>query len=197
VLDSLAAIDGILVPHGFGERGAAGKILAIRYARERQVPFLGICYGMQCAVIEVARDLAGLAAASSSEIDPDTPYPVIDLLPGQADQRDVGGTMRLGSYPCRIAPGTLAASAYGVSHVHERHRHRYEFNVIYRERLEKAGLVISGTSPDGDLVEIEELADHPWFLACQFHPEFQSGPFGPHPLFRDFIGAAIERRRGA
>jgi CTP synthase len=151
---------------------------------------------MQCAVIEVARDLAGLAAASSSEIDPETPYPVIDLLPGQADQTDLGGTMRLGAYPCRIAPDTLAARAYGASLVSERHRHRYEFNLIYRERLEKAGLLVSGTSPDGQLVEIVEMRDHPWFLACQFHPEFQSTPFRPHPLFRDFIGAALERRRG-
>ena len=197
LLDSLATVDGILVPHGFGKRGSAGKILAIRYAREREIPFLGICYGMQCAVIEVARDLAGLAEASSSEIDPDTPYPVIDLLPDQADQQDVGGTMRLGAYPCRIAPDTLAARAYGTMLVNERHRHRYEFNTVYRERLEKAGLVLAGTSPDGELVEIIELRDHPWFLACQFHPEFQSTPFSPHPLFRDFIGAAIERRRGS
>jgi CTP synthase len=195
VLESLAAADGILVPHGFGARGSDGKILAIRYARERRIPFLGICYGMQCAVIEIARDLAGLERANSSEIDPETPYPVIDLLPDQRGQRDLGGTMRLGAYPCRVAPETLASRAYGTLEVSERHRHRYEFNPIYRERLEKAGLVISGTSPGGELVEVIELHDHPWFLGCQFHPEFQSTPFEPHPLFRDFVGAALERRR--
>jgi CTP synthase len=195
VLESLAAADGILVPHGFGARGSDGKILAIRYARERRIPFLGICYGMQCAVIEIARDLAGLERANSSEIDPETPYPVIDLLPDQRGQRDLGGTMRLGAYPCRVAPETLASRAYGTLEVSERHRHRYEFNPIYRERLEKAGLVISGTSPGGELVEVIELHDHPWFLGCQFPPQFQSTPFEPHPLFRDFVGAALERRR--
>ncbi|MFQ5696832.1 MAG: CTP synthase [Myxococcota bacterium] len=194
-LDQLALADGILVPHGFGARGSEGKILAIRYAREHGVPFFGICYGMQCAVIEIARDLAGWADASSTEIDADTSHPVIDLLPDQREGRPVGGTMRLGAYPCMITPGSLAARAYPSRRVDERHRHRYEFNPQVRDRLEEAGLFVSGTSPEGRLVEIIEIASHPWFLACQFHPEFKSTPFAPHPLFRDFIAAAIERRR--
>ncbi|MCE2390438.1 MAG: CTP synthase [Proteobacteria bacterium] len=196
-LGSLSDTDGILVPHGFGSRGAEGKIQAIRYARERRVPYFGICYGMQCALIEGARNLAGLAGANSTEIDPKTPHPVIDFMPEQRELKEMGGSMRLGAYPCRIRPDTLAARAYGVSEVSERHRHRYEVNPDYREKLEAAGLVVSGVSPDERLVEIVEYPDHPWFLACQFHPEFQSTPFEPHPLFRSFIGAAVRRRSPA
>ena len=196
-LGSLSDADGILVPHGFGSRGAEGKIQAIRYARERRVPYFGICYGMQCALIECARNLAGLAGANSTEIDPKTPHPVIDFMPEQRELKEMGGSMRLGAYPCRIRPDTLAARAYGVSEVSERHRHRYEVNPDYREKLEAAGLVVSGVSPDERLVEIVEYPDHPWFLACQFHPEFQSTPFEPHPLFRSFIGAAVRRRSPA
>jgi CTP synthase len=192
-LDLLSDVDGVLVPHGFGARGAEGKINAIRHARERGVPFLGICYGMHCAVAEVARHLAGLAGANSTEIDSDTPYLVIDFLPDQRERAETGGTMRLGAYPCHLRPGTLAERAYGRRDVSERHRHRYEFNPVFAERLASAGLVVSGTSPDGELAEIVELRDHPWFLACQFHPEFQSTPFAPHPLFRDFVGAALRR----
>ena len=188
----LGTVDGILVPGGFGVRGVEGKIEAIRFAREHRVPFLGICLGLQCAVVEVARDLAGLEGANSSEFDPDTPYPVIDLLPDQRGVADLGGTMRLGLDPCRLAKGTRAEQAYGDGLVFERHRHRYEVNNRYRRRLEDAGLVVSGTSPDGRLVEIVELADHPWFVAGQFHPEFRSRPTRAHPLFRDFVGAATE-----
>jgi CTP synthase len=195
-LDALGTVHGILVPHGFGARGAEGKIHAVRHARERRIPFLGICYGMHCAVVELAQHEAGLLRANSTEIDPETPYPVIDFLPDQAELSETGGSMRLGAYPCRLLPETLAARAYGASEVSERHRHRYEFNPTYRERLEQAGLVVSGTSPDGRLVEIIELHDHPWFLACQFHPEFKSRPFDPHPLFRDFVGAALSYKSG-
>ena len=194
-LSALANVDGLLVPHGFGARGAEGKIAAIRHARESGTPYLGICYGMQCAVVEVARNLAGLAGANSIEIDPQTPHPVIGFMPGQKDRSETGGTMRLGAYPCRIVPDTLAARAYERAEVEERHRHRYEANPDYRERLEAAGLVVSGVSPDDQLVEIIELPDHPWFLACQFHPEFKSTPFAPHPLFASFIGAVLEKRR--
>jgi CTP synthase len=194
-MHALSSVDGILVPHGFGSRGAAGKVRAIRFAREQGIPYLGICYGMHCAVVEAAQSLAGLERANSTEIDPETPHPVIDILPDQKDQLGTGGTMRLGAYPCKIAPGTLAEAAYGCSEVSERHRHRWELNPEYRERLEAAGLVISGASPDGRLAEIIELPRHPWFVACQFHPEFKSTPFEPHPLFRDFVGAALERRR--
>jgi len=196
-LDALEAVHGILVPHGFGARGAEGKIQTVKFARERRIPYFGICYGMQCATIEAARSLAGLSGANSIEIDPQTPHPVIGFMPGQERKGGTGGTMRLGAYPCRIVPDTLAHRAYGRSEVQERHRHRYEVNPEYRERLEAAGLVISGTSPDDRLVEIVELPDHPWFLGCQFHPEFKSNPFEPHPLFRSFIGAALRRRREA
>ncbi len=192
---NLALVDGILVPHGFGSRGAEGKIQAVRYAREQDVPYFGICYGLQCAVIEVARSLAGLAGASSLEVDPQTPHPVIGFMPGQEAQAETGGSMRLGSYPCRVLPDTLAARAYGRSEVSERHRHRYEVNPEYLERLEAAGLVLSGLSPDGKLVEMVEFPEHPWFLGCQFHPEFKSTPFEPHPLFRSFIGAALRHSR--
>jgi len=194
-LDALAGVDGVLVPHGFGVRGAEGKILTVRYAREHEIPYFGICYGMQCAVVEFARNLAGLDGASSTEIDPETAHPVIDFLPEQRAQAETGGSMRLGAYPCRIAPDSLVARIYGESEISERHRHRYEFNPDYREILEGAGLVVAGASPDGRLVEMIELRDHPWFVGCQFHPEFKSTPFAPHPLFRSFVGAALERRQ--
>ncbi|PZD96465.1 CTP synthase [Paenibacillus sambharensis] len=191
VADKLQGVNGILVPGGFGDRGIEGKINAIRYAREQKVPFFGICLGMQVAVIEYARSIAGLADANSSEIDPSTPYPVIDLLPEQKDIEDLGGTMRLGLYPCKIVPGSKAAAAYGDGLVYERHRHRYEFNNEYREQIEQYGMRITGTSPDGRLVEMVELEDHPWFLAVQYHPEFTSRPNRPQPLFRDFVRASL------
>jgi CTP synthase len=187
--DVLDDADGILIPGGFGVRGIEGKIQAARYAREHEVPFLGICLGLQCAVIEYARHVAGMEGANSSEFDPDTPYPVIDLLPDQHGVADMGGTMRLGLYPCRMPRGSLAEHAYGDGLVFERHRHRYEVNNRFRRRLEDAGLAITGTSPDQRLVEIIELPDHPWFVAGQFHPELRSRPTRPHPLFRDFVGA--------
>ncbi len=188
----LADCQGILVPGGFGSRGVEGKISAIRYARENKVPFLGICLGMQMAVVEFARHAAGLTGAHSSELDPHTQYPVIDLMPDQADVTDKGGTMRLGSYPCRLAADSRALAAYGREQIDERHRHRYEFNNAFREKLTEAGLTLSGLSPDGRLVEIVELADHPWFVGVQFHPELKSRPNRAHPLFREFIGAAKE-----
>ncbi|HEV8424401.1 MAG TPA: gamma-glutamyl-gamma-aminobutyrate hydrolase family protein, partial [Actinomycetes bacterium] len=184
--------DGVLVPGGFGIRGVEGKVEAIRFAREGRVPYLGICLGLQCAVIEVARNLAGMSGANSSEFDTETAYPVIDLLPDQRRVADKGGTMRLGLDPCRLQKGSRAEQAYGDGLVFERHRHRYEVNNRFRRRLEDAGLVFSGTSPDGRLVEMVELPDHPWFVAGQFHPEFRSRPTRPHPLFRDFIGAATQ-----
>jgi CTP synthase len=193
VEEKLGGVDGILVPGGFGDRGIEGKITAIRYARERGVPFFGICLGMQVAVIELARSKAGLEGANSSEIHPATPHPVIDLLPEQKDIEDMGGTMRLGLYPCKLVPGSLAAGCYGEELVYERHRHRYEFNNEYREQIEAAGLRISGTSPDGRLVEMVELPGHPWFLAVQFHPEFTSRPNRPQPLFREFVKASLMR----
>ncbi|MDK2821163.1 MAG: synthase [Clostridia bacterium] len=189
-LDQLEGVAGILVPGGFGDRGIEGKILAAQYARERGIPYLGICLGMQLAVVEFARHVCNLKEANSSEFDPETPYPVIDLLPEQKEIETKGGTMRLGLYPCRLQEGTKAYKAYGEEIIYERHRHRYEFNNNYRVQLTAKGLVISGSSPDGRLVEIVELPEHPWFVACQFHPEFKSRPNRPHPLFRDFIGAA-------
>jgi CTP synthase len=195
VAEYLRNVDGILVPGGFGDRGVEGKIAATRYAREKQVPFLGICLGMQVAVIEYARNVLGLEGANSSEINEMTKYPVIDLLPEQKEVENKGGTMRLGLYPCTLVKGTKAYEAYGEQLVYERHRHRYEFNNEYREDLKKAGLVISGTSPDGRLVEIIEVADHPWFVASQFHPEFISRPNRPQPLFRDFVKAALARKQ--
>jgi CTP synthase len=192
----LQNVDGILVPHGFGSRGAEGKILAVKYAREQKIPYFGICYGMQLAVIEYARHVAGLDRANSREIDPNTPHAVIDLMPEQRDLEDKGATMRLGAWPCVLEPGTLAHKAFGKAEISERHRHRYEFNPDYRERLLEAGLTLSGTSPDGKLVEIVEVQDHPWFVGCQFHPEFASTPFEPHPLFVDFVGAAILQSQG-
>lgn len=194
VEELLEGADGILVPGGFGDRGIEGKITAIRYAREKKIPFLGICLGMQMAVVEYARHVLHWEKAHTSEIDPNTPYPVIDLLPEQKGVEDLGGTMRLGAYPCTILPGSLAHQAYGETVISERHRHRYEFNNLYREELQKAGLIISGTSPDGRLVEIIELKDHPWFVATQFHPEFTSRPNRPQPLFRDFIAATLKEK---
>ena len=187
---ALEFADGILVPHGFGSRGVEGKIAAIRYARERKIPFFGICYGMQMAVIEYARHVAGLEGANSSEVDEATPHPVIDFLPEQRDIEEKGGSMRLGAYPTTLHEDTRSFAAYGTREVSERHRHRLEFNPEYRDRLSRAGLVLAGTSPDGRLVEVVEVADHPWFVGCQYHPEFRSRPFAPHPLFRDFVAAA-------
>ncbi len=186
---------GILVAGGFGSRGIEGKISAIRYAREKEVPFFGICLGMQCAVIEFARNVAGLKKANSTEFDGQTPYPVIDLMATQRQQHEKGGTMRLGAYPCIVEKGTRAYDAYRKMEVSERHRHRYEVNNTYRKELSRAGLVFSGLSPDKDLVEIVELPNHPWFLGVQFHPEFQSRPQDPHPIFREFIKATLEKNR--
>jgi len=185
--------DGILVPGGFGDRGVEGKIIAAKYARENKIPFLGICLGMQLAVVEFARNVVGLKDAHSSELNPETTNPVIDLMPEQEDIEDMGGTMRLGIYPCKIYEGTKAHEAYGEDLIYERHRHRYEFNNHYREILTEAGLVISGISPDERLVEIIEIKDHPWFVAGQFHPEFKSRPTRPHPLFREFVRAALKK----
>ncbi len=193
-LDRLDGIDGILVPGGFGDRGVSGKLLAAQRAREQRIPFFGICLGMQCAVIEVARHAAGLDGAHSTEFDPATPHPVIDLMTEQKTVSQKGGTMRLGAFPCRLQPGSRAAAAYGAETVGERHRHRYEVNNQYRQRLAAAGLAVAGVNPDRDLVEIVELADHPWFVGCQFHPEFQSTPLAAHPLFRAFVAAALARR---
>ncbi len=194
-LEQLHEVDGVLVPGGFGVRGVEGKVAAIRFARENKVPFLGICLGLQCAVTEFARNVAGLTDANSSEFDGSTPYPVVDILAGQ-DLSALGGTMRLGAYPCKLTPGTRAFQAYGSELIFERHRHRYEVNPRFRRRLEDAGLVCSGESPDQTLVEVIELRDHPWFVAGQFHPEFKSRPDRPHPFFRDFVGAALMWRGG-
>jgi CTP synthase len=192
----LREADGILIPGGFGTRGVEGKILTIKYAREREVPFLGLCLGMQCATIEFARNVAGLAGANSSEFDERSPHPVIHLMSDQQSVSDKGGTMRLGSYLCKLGEGTLAQKMYGVNEIGERHRHRYEFNNAYREQLTAKGLVLSGLSPDGRLVEIVELKKHPWFLATQFHPEYRSRPHHPHPLFSGFVGAALRKKLG-
>lgn len=189
----LESVDGIVVPGGFGYRGTEGKIQAAAYAREHKVPYLGLCLGMQMMVVEFARSVVGLEGANSTEFDAHTPHAVIDLLPEQRQVFDKGGTMRLGSYACRLAPGTRARQAYGKDLVHERHRHRYEFNNTYLEALASKGLVISGTLEHGDLVEIVELEDHPWMVATQFHPEFKSRPNRPHPLFCHFLAAAITR----
>jgi CTP synthase len=186
----LAGLDGILVPMGFGSRGSEGKIRAVRFARENRIPFLGICFGMHFSVIEFARNVANLADANSSEVNPKTPHPVNDLLPEQREIEEKGGSMRLGAWPCLLTPGTNAYRAYGQERISERHRHRFELNPDYKQRLEEAGLIISGTSPDGKLVEIVEVEDHPWFVACQFHPEFASTPFRPNPLIVDYIKAA-------
>ncbi len=200
--EKLSNADGVLVPGGFGSRGIEGKICAARHCRENSVPYFGICLGMQIAVVEFARNVAGMESAHSSEIDPKTPQPVIYLMTEWYDEQtqtlqkrdvdsDKGGTMRLGAYPCKLIQDTLAYAAYGESDISERHRHRYEFNNDFKAKLEESGLVISGTSPQGDLVEIVELKDHPWYLGCQFHPEFKSRPMNPHPLFREFIKAAL------
>ncbi|WP_149497957.1 CTP synthase [Roseiconus lacunae] len=189
----LAGYDGILIPGGFGERGVEGKVQSIRYARQRGIPFFGICLGMQCAVIEFARHVCGLEKAHSSEFDKDTPDPVICLLDEQQNVTQLGGTMRLGSQPTVLSPGSKAHQCYGADDVDERHRHRYEFNNAYRQVFQDAGLVISGTSPDGSLVEIVEQPDHPWFVAVQYHPEFKSKPLKAHPLFAGFVEAAINR----
>ena len=195
VSERLAGVSGIVVPGGFGYRGIEGKVLAARYAREHSVPYLGLCLGLQVMVIEFARHIVGNDLPNSTEFDHATPYPVIDLLPEQRSISDMGGTMRLGRYPCHLVPGTKAAAAYSVELVHERHRHRFELNNQHREMLGSAGMIFSGLSPDDLLVEIVELKDHPWMLGTQFHPEFKSRPDRPHPLFRDFIAAAIRREQ--
>jgi CTP synthase len=206
VVEILSASDGILVPGGFGSRGIEGKILAAKYAREHKVPYFGICLGMHMAVIEIARNLLKLEDANGEEFDPYTPYPVIYLMKEWFDEQtqriekrdetsDKGGTMRLGAYPCCLVPDTFAMVAYKQEKISERHRHRFEFNNAYKDQLVEAGLVISGSSPDHELVEIIELKDHPWYLGCQFHPEFKSKPREPHPLFREFVKAALKRNR--
>ncbi len=205
ITSDLFNVDGILVPGGFGDRGIEGKINAIEHAREKKIPFFGLCLGMQLAVVEIGRHLAGCKDANSCEFNEKTPYPLIYLIEQFVDREDhlqtrdqysdKGGTMRLGAYPCALKPGTLAHKAYGRDVVQERHRHRYEFNMKYREQLEKSGMIVSGISPDGTLVEIVEMKGHPWFLGCQFHPEFKSKPFDPHPLFRDFIKASLKGRQ--
>ena len=193
----MAGVDGILVPGGFGNRGIEGKIKAIQYAREHKIPFFGICLGMQCAVIEFARHVCGMADANSSEFNPNSTHPVIDLMPEQIDVEDLGGTMRLGLYPCKVYPDTLTSKAYNAELIYERHRHRYEFNNAFREEIVGKGLVLGGTLPNGRLVEIVELpeSEHPWFLGAQFYPEFKSRPTNPHPLFREFVGAAVKHHQ--
>jgi CTP synthase len=185
----LRRVSGVVVPGGFGPRGIEGKVRAVKFARERGIPYLGLCYGLHMAVIEVARSLCGLEGANSTEIDPQTPHPVIDLMPGQHGV-DMGGTMRLGLWPCQLLPGSVAQEAYGASLVNERHRHRFEVNNDYRSQLEAAGLIVSGASPDNHLAEIMEFRGHPFFVGVQFHPELRSRPNRPHPLFLDFIKAA-------
>ena len=192
----LGGIGGIVVPGGFGHRGIEGKILAARYARERRLPYLGLCLGLQCAVIEFARDVLGTEDANSTEFDMFTEHPVIDFMPDQRTMQEKGGTMRLGLYPARLTPGSKAATVYGCELIYERHRHRFEVNNRYRPLLEAAGMVLSGQSPDGRLVEIIELKDHPWFVASQFHPEFRSRPDRPHPLFHGFVGSAVALSNG-
>lgn len=186
--------DGILVPGGFGDRGIEGKIIAANYARENKIPYFGICLGMQIAVIEYARNVLGYKDANSSEINPETTHPVIDLMPEQKDVEDLGGTMRLGLYPCKITPGTVAEEVYGSNLIYERHRHRYEFNNHYRTQMQENGLVIGGQSPDDKLVEMVEVPEHPWYVGVQFHPEFKSRPNHAHPLFAGFVRAAIEKK---
>jgi CTP synthase len=195
--ETLKGLDGILVPGGFGERGVSGKIDAIRFARTNRIPFFGICLGMQLAVIEFARNKCNLGGANSTEFDRNSPHPVIDLMPDQRNITDKGGTMRLGAYPCELRPDTISASVYATTEISERHRHRYEFANAFREQMQAAGMVLSGTSPDGRLVEMIELPEHPYFVACQFHPEFRSKVMAPHPLFARFIRAAMEYRTSA
>ncbi|MGN0527977.1 MAG: CTP synthase [Eubacterium sp.] len=191
----LGDMDGILVPGGFGSRGIEGKIIACNYARTKGIPYLGICLGMQIAIIEFARNVIGLKNANSAEINPDTQYPVIDILPEQKDVTDMGGTMRLGQYPCSLNPDSKSYELYGASMIYERHRHRYEVNNDYRAELLQGGMIFAGTSPDNHIVEMVEIPEHPWFVACQFHPEFKSRPNKPHPLFRGFVTAAAERMK--
>jgi len=190
----LSDMSGVLVPGGFGDRGIEGKIAAAGYARERRIPYLGLCLGLQVAVIDFARNLCGLEGANSKEFDEETPHPVVIYLKEQEYITELGGTMRLGAYPCAVKPGTLAERCYGTTEISERHRHRYEVSNQYRDRLAEGGLVFSGTSPEGDLVEMIELPDHPFFIASQFHPEFKSRPNDAHPLFREFIAAALAQR---
>ncbi|MBN1334229.1 MAG: CTP synthase [Synergistales bacterium] len=192
----LSGVSGILVPGGFGSRGIEGKIEAARYARENGIPYLGLCLGMQMAVIEFARHVCDLSGANTTEVDPGTPNPVIHLMEEQKDLDKMGGTMRLGTYLCELVPGTLAQQAYGQERINERHRHRYEVNNQYRDRLEQAGMRVAGVNPDLDLVEILELKDHPWYVGVQFHPEFRSRPVRPHPLFMGFIRAVLDRNMG-
>jgi len=187
----LKGVSGVLVPGGFGERGIEGKIKAIQYAREYKIPFFGICLGLQCAVVEFARNVCGMKNANSSEFKK-TKFNVIDLMPGQKDIKEMGATMRLGAYPCVIQDKTKAYDAYKSNYISERHRHRYEVNNKFRKRLVENGLILSGLSPDKELVEMIELKDHPWFVACQFHPELKSRATNAHPLFREFVRAAVE-----
>ncbi len=194
VAERLAGVDAVLIPGGFGSRGTEGKILAIRHAREQGIPFFGICLGMQLAVIETARNVAGIVDAHSSEFAPGTANPVVHMMDAQRKVTDLGGTMRLGSYPCVLREGTRARAIYGAATIQERHRHRYEVNPAYHGALQEHGMVISGASPDGALVEMVEIPAHPYFVACQFHPEFKSRPLAPHPLFAAFVGAAVERQ---
>ena len=189
----LAGVDGVLVPGGFGERGIEGKVDAVQFARQRGIPFFGICLGMQCAVVEYARNVIGLEGANSTEFDKDNPHPVICLLEEQKTVTDKGATMRLGAWPAKLLPGSRAAACYGREEISERHRHRYEFNNVYRRQFEAHGMQVAGTSPDGELVEIVEVPDHPWLVAVQFHPEFKSQPTRPHPLFDGFVAAALRR----
>lgn len=195
-LDEIFAdVDGILVPGGFGSRGIEGKILACNYARTHGIPYLGICLGMQIAIIEFARNVLGLDGANSAEINPDTMYPVIDILPEKKSITDLGGTLRLGEYPCKLNKSSKAYELYGEETIYERHRHRYEVNNDYRDRLLEGGMIFAGTSPDDHIVEMIEIPEHPWFVAGQFHPEFKSRPNRPHPLFRGFVTAALEYNR--
>ncbi len=192
---SLKDVDGLLVPGGFGIRGINGKINAVKYARENKVPYFGICLGMQCAVIEFSRNVLGLTDANSSEFDKDTQNPVIDLMLEQKSIDDMGGTMRLGSYPCKLSPNSNAGKAYQQELVNERHRHRYELNNDFRQALESAGMIVTGVYPEKDLAEIIEIKNHPWFVGVQFHPEFKSRPDRPHPLFREFVSASIKNSK--
>jgi CTP synthase len=193
--EKLGGVDGILVPGGFGSRGTGGMVAAAEHARKTGIPYFGICYGFQWAVVEFARNVCGLAGASSTEVDPETPHRIIYKLQDLLGVEEMGGTMRLGSYVCRLKPGSRAAAIYGASEVSERHRHRYEFNQAYLETIERHGLVVSGLTPDGKFVEIAELPEHPWFVAVQYHPEFKSTPLTPHPLFKDFVRASLARQR--
>jgi CTP synthase len=191
----LEGLNGILIPGGFGDRGTEGKIAAAKYARENKIPYFGLCLGMQIAVIEFARHVAGLEGANSSEFDPETAHPVIDIMEDQKELTTKGNNMRLGACPCKLIEESFSHAAYGSDTIQERHRHRYEFNNRYREELEKAGLRIAGINPERDLVEIVEIAEHPWFVAVQFHPEFKSKPNAAHPLFANFIAATLKNKR--